>query len=608
MFPAYNVNVTNKSTEFSPQKAVTSDVFISRSEFRENLLLGEKNTFTHIFTYLFQKMPELKKRAYLAQYLVKIAVSPDVEGDNDIVQMYNQYDALIESFKDIHMEFENLKASVESVQEVQKDIKAMEEEKEQVIEKLNNIKRKVDVHQNTDLFRYVKEFKEEKDKNEKMMRQKMQQENELQNLSQTLNKWTSEMKEIQNAYQSATTTKDLFERVEEELNTKKQLVKDVLPKELQSIQKYVHDLQEIDSQSSLGPEYLDKINDRIAAINKEINAIMEKRMLNNELMDDKLALYRQNASIVAQKKQATQNKVNEIEEELRSLKEVLKEKQTSIDGEEVLRGDSLKQYVANLRNKGNVFKQKRQELTELRTEVGIYVRSDEILRELDKQFTESLSKLEDERGISGYFTSKQSDEKIDEEKEQTLEELTATVTELNAVTNEIRTRVAPFVRDLRPLRQKNQDLEAVCQQKKSVYDSCAIGLESNADKLQQEVRRLQQTLDELQSKKYMLQCELEVLRSKEDTIREEMKYFVSTNPEDKAMSLIEKLHKEINAESSEERNLKVKRDELRENAAENSRQLKMWSDIQALFEVKSRLAATRSTRNTTQTRMDHLIL
>lgn len=39
---------------------------------------------------MLSKREELKKRAYLARYLVRIEVSPEVEGDNDIVTLYQQ--------------------------------------------------------------------------------------------------------------------------------------------------------------------------------------------------------------------------------------------------------------------------------------------------------------------------------------------------------------------------------------------------------------------------------------------------------------------------------------------------------------------------------------
>jgi hypothetical protein len=61
-----------------------------RSVFRQNILSGDRDTYTHLYHFLFEKMPELQKRAYLAKYLVKIEVSPDLEGDNDIVELYAQ--------------------------------------------------------------------------------------------------------------------------------------------------------------------------------------------------------------------------------------------------------------------------------------------------------------------------------------------------------------------------------------------------------------------------------------------------------------------------------------------------------------------------------------
>lgn len=53
---------------------------------------------THILKYLLDKMDELRTRAYLARFLVKIEVSPDVEGDEDIVQLYQQVCKDYESF------------------------------------------------------------------------------------------------------------------------------------------------------------------------------------------------------------------------------------------------------------------------------------------------------------------------------------------------------------------------------------------------------------------------------------------------------------------------------------------------------------------------------
>lgn len=69
-------------TGFSP--------LMNRSRFRQAIICCDKEIMTHIFAYLLSRREELKMRAYVARFLVRIEVSPEVEGDNDIVQLNEQ--------------------------------------------------------------------------------------------------------------------------------------------------------------------------------------------------------------------------------------------------------------------------------------------------------------------------------------------------------------------------------------------------------------------------------------------------------------------------------------------------------------------------------------
>lgn len=74
------------------------------------------------------------------------------------------------------------------------------------------------------------------------------------------------------------------------------MVREVLPQELLQVQRTVKDLEEIESQPGLGVEFLDRINSKIQAVNTEINNLVERKMLRDDPMDDKLAIFRQNVS------------------------------------------------------------------------------------------------------------------------------------------------------------------------------------------------------------------------------------------------------------------------------------------------------------------------
>jgi intraflagellar transport protein 81 len=57
---------------------------------------------------LLSRIDDLKKRAYLAKFLVKVDIPPEVAADPDVSDMYIQYEELIDSFKTVHKELDTL--------------------------------------------------------------------------------------------------------------------------------------------------------------------------------------------------------------------------------------------------------------------------------------------------------------------------------------------------------------------------------------------------------------------------------------------------------------------------------------------------------------------
>ena len=71
----------------------------------------------------------------------------------------------------------------------------------------------------------------------------------------------------------------------------------------------------------------------------------------------------------------------------------LQEKQEQlrqVSGEEVLRGDDFKSYINTLRTKSSIYKMKRAELSDLRSEYGILSRTQEILKAKEAQINNQL--------------------------------------------------------------------------------------------------------------------------------------------------------------------------------------------------------------------------
>ena len=70
--------------------------------FRHGLLDGEKGTVYPLLQWLLERSGELKKRAYLAKYLVRIEVPAEFLQDEAAVEMQSTYQDLVEEFKELH--------------------------------------------------------------------------------------------------------------------------------------------------------------------------------------------------------------------------------------------------------------------------------------------------------------------------------------------------------------------------------------------------------------------------------------------------------------------------------------------------------------------------
>ena len=65
-------------------------LLIFRSAFRQGLVQGDKTVIYPILEWLLQRIPELKKRAYLARFLVKVEVPPEFSQEDHIADLITQ--------------------------------------------------------------------------------------------------------------------------------------------------------------------------------------------------------------------------------------------------------------------------------------------------------------------------------------------------------------------------------------------------------------------------------------------------------------------------------------------------------------------------------------
>ncbi|XP_067087221.1 intraflagellar transport protein 81 homolog isoform X2 [Osmerus mordax] len=495
------------------------------SSFRQGLVIGNKPVIHPILHWLLQRITELKKRAYLARFLVKLEVPAEFLQDDVVTDTYSQYEELVEAFKTYHKESEQLKISGFSTAEIRRDIGAMEEEKDQLIKRVERLRKRVEsVSNHQRMLELARQLRVEKEREESLAQQKQEQKNQLFQAEQRLQRSQLQLKDLRQTAADAK-PESLMKRLEEEIKVNAYMVSDKLPKELETKRRMVQYLQKVVSEPAMGQAELQELEHKIRETNVQINQLIEKKMMRNDPMDDKLSLFRQQASIIVRKKEAKAEELQEAREEQLGAERELTQKNSQardLVGDHVIRGDEFKRFVAKLRSKGTVYKKKRQEIAEMKAEFGVLQRTEEVLRQRHEAGLQQLQSVEAQKGISGYSDTKDELERVsaikselDEMKGRTLDDMSEMVKKLNSVIVEKKSALAPVIKELRPLRQECQELTQEYEEKKAQYDSCSAGLESNRSKLEQDVRALREENAQEENRYHYVNC------MKEGTVYEE---------------------------------------------------------------------------------------
>merc|ERR1719482_414813 len=202
---------------------------------------------------------------------------------------------------------------------------------------------------------------------------------------------------------------------------------------------------------------------------------MEQK-INEQNQDTRLSVYKQQANLVAKKKEMALKEKKQLEDERDVLSKELSTKERDYEqmkGHKFMKRDEFKNYAASLRDKSAKFKRLKSELSDLRHECAVLTRTEQILQARDPT---PAGMRETEQMLEKASVEKS---QVDKAKGKTLDEISAIVQKINSQLKEKKNKLAPQIKALRSVRQNFQSVEATYLEKKNLYDQAQLAV--NAD-------------------------------------------------------------------------------------------------------------------------------
>eukprot|EP00730_Choanoeca_flexa_P016138 TRINITY_DN7566_c0_g2_i2.p1 TRINITY_DN7566_c0_g2~~TRINITY_DN7566_c0_g2_i2.p1 ORF type:complete len:667 (+),score=208.80 TRINITY_DN7566_c0_g2_i2:64-2064(+) len=600
--PDHNLEVRNEDPEdtvvrfLSLLRMCKYKPTLPGAEFRAGLVAADRGVLYPIFSYLLGKLEELKKRAYLSNYLMKIDVPHDILQDDEVGKAHARYTELIDLFKETHKALDSLKSSGFSVGDIKTDIQHMEGEKTQLTKRLNRLKQKLEgVDQYEEMLEAARSLRLEHERSDELARQQEDQ-TEQRNLAEDrLRRTQEELRQVKATAVSGG-PEGLLARLEDETKMYHFLATDKLPNAIAEKNKQLEDNKRILEGPAVTQSELNDLTRQIQEVTKEINVIQEKRLARPDGAEDQLSVFRKQAAIIAGKKNGTAEKLKDLEDELNGLQKEYESKkaEAAARGPRVPGGEEFQAFVARLRTKSTAYKQKKAQLTALQSEQVVVQRTIDILQQRYQTVKAELEAAERASGVAGSLMAQEKLEhvslaksELDEEKGATLDDISQMVNKLTETIASKKELLAPLIKELRELRSEKTALQPNYDEAKAEYEGLAAKLETSKSKEEKMVRAYREEVSADESRYHYLQNMIRRVQRQLQIVRDEEARYVGKLD---GKSLRDTYQKRIQEQETMGKHLREKQKEVKEQHEPNLRQLDMWSDLAKVMKVKLKVA------------------
>ena len=455
---------------------------------RRDIVHGEKRTIQNILLWILQRPQDLKRIAYTSKFLVSLAIPEELLMDEEMREAMQVYKDLQAEFTAVHQNLEYIRSESMSPEQLKKEITQLELEKEQLVTKIKLFKDKNTDSDFQELLEATSMLRKEQETEARYSEKMAEQRNHLEYCEQQQINSRQRLMDSRRNTSDDVTADQMLANLRNETKKNRELCYDVLGRELTDKNERGQKIEMLLAEPITTQNDIDKFANEVRRLQRECQ-VLEDKLNSTDPADDNLAIYKTQAAAASKKKENKIEEMNSLEKEKFALEKLMADKEAEYvktKGTKYMKRDDFKQYAASLRGKNQKYKKMKKEIEDIRSELVILNRTEQILKNKVEVNEELIKKLEDAKGITGYTKIESEMEnvardrqKIDKLKDTSLQELTKIVQNIEAQLKEKKAKLAPQIKQLRSYRKKYEEKEGDYLKSKKAYENTLMSFESD---------------------------------------------------------------------------------------------------------------------------------
>lgn len=566
-------------------------------QFKRDVVHGDKKTINNILFWILQRPQDLKRIAYTSKFLVALAIPDELTMDEEMRETMQIYKDLQAEFTAAHQNVELLRSESMSPEQLKKEITQLESEKEQLVTKINLFKDKNTDSEFQELLEATSMLRKEQETEAKYADKMNEQRNHLDYCEQLQANTRQRLMDARRNTSDDVSAEQMLIQLRNETKKNRELCYEVLGRELQDKHERSQKIEMILNEPMTTQSDIDSLANEVRKLQRDCQNLEDKIASANPA-DDNLAIYKTQAAAASKRKENKEQEMQDKEKEKIALEKLMAEKEAEYvktKGTKYMKRDDFKQYAASLRGKKEKYKRMKKQLEEIRSELAVLSRTEQILKNKAEINDELIKKLEESKGIAGYSKIEnemesvaQDRQKVDQLKDSSLQELTKVVQSIEAQLKEKKAKLAPQIKQLRSYRKKYEEKEGDYMKAKKAYENTLMSFESDKNKLKEDTDKLWTDYKDHETKFHSLNIQRKIYDALKKTLKMETQF--QKNPDarfsDDFKSLSELYSAKLDQQDEQIRDMKKHQKYVKDNLENNSLQVKLFGNLTKILEAK----------------------